>query len=102
VRTISGALAAGRSVAVAVPEHPPGFVDVAGTATRALRSAAEADVPVVPVAIRNADDLQRQRGVVVRPGVIDVSVAPAIPVSVVRNDLGSARARLTSAWLGGR
>jgi hypothetical protein len=30
VRTISGALAAGRSVAVAVPEHPPGFVDVAG------------------------------------------------------------------------
>jgi putative phosphoserine phosphatase/1-acylglycerol-3-phosphate O-acyltransferase len=40
-----------------------------------------AKVPVVPIVIRNVDDIGSRSSGTMRPGVVDVAVLPPIPVS---------------------
>jgi putative phosphoserine phosphatase/1-acylglycerol-3-phosphate O-acyltransferase len=40
-----------------------------------------AKVPVVPIVIRNVDDIGSRRPGAMRPGVVDVVVLPPIPVA---------------------
>lgn len=54
----------------------------------AFRMAMAADVPIVPVVIRNAEDIGSRDAIFMRPGTVDVAVLP--PISVVdwsRDDL---------------
>lgn len=46
----------------------------------AFRMAMEAGVPVVPIVIRNADDVGARDSSIMRPGVVEVAVLPPVPV----------------------
>jgi putative phosphoserine phosphatase/1-acylglycerol-3-phosphate O-acyltransferase len=93
---VAEVVASGRSVAIALPEFPPGSIDVAGTGSRALRLARDSGVPVVPVMVHDAGDLQRVAGVL-RPGSVSVDVGPVISVSTLDEDLAGARKQLARA-----
>jgi putative phosphoserine phosphatase/1-acylglycerol-3-phosphate O-acyltransferase len=45
----------------------------------AFHIAAQAEVPVVPVVIRNAGDIMWRASLVARPGTVDVAVLPPVP-----------------------
>ncbi len=47
----------------------------------AFRMAMAAKVPIVPIVIRNADDIGSRTSGTMRPGVVDVVVLPPIPVA---------------------
>jgi putative phosphoserine phosphatase/1-acylglycerol-3-phosphate O-acyltransferase len=95
--SIAAALDSGRTVAIALPEHPRRSVDIAGNGARALRLAAESGVPVIPVDVLDAADLQRSMGSF-RPGVVNVRVARPIEVEALRTNLPGARRRLAAAF----
>jgi putative phosphoserine phosphatase/1-acylglycerol-3-phosphate O-acyltransferase len=40
-----------------------------------------AEIPIVPIVIRNADDLAERHSTVLRPGTVDVAVLPPISVA---------------------
>ncbi len=46
----------------------------------AFRMAMAAGVPIVPIVIRNAEDLGSRSSMLIRPGVVDVAVLPPVPV----------------------
>ena len=46
----------------------------------AFRMAMAAKVPIVPIVIRNVDDIGSRASGTMRPGVVDVAVLPPIPV----------------------
>ncbi len=93
---VAEAVASGRSVAFALPEFPPGSIDVAGTGARALRLARDAGVPVVPVMVHDAGDLQRIAGVL-RSGTVCVDIGPQIRSETLSDDLNGARKQLARA-----
>jgi putative phosphoserine phosphatase/1-acylglycerol-3-phosphate O-acyltransferase len=45
----------------------------------AFHIAVQAEVPVVPVVIRNAGDIMWRASLVARPGTVDVAVLPPVP-----------------------
>jgi putative phosphoserine phosphatase / 1-acylglycerol-3-phosphate O-acyltransferase len=47
----------------------------------AFRMAMAANVPIVPIVIRNVDDIGSRTSGAMRPGVVDVAVLPPIPVA---------------------
>ena len=47
----------------------------------AFRMAMAAKVPIVPIVIRNVDDIGSRASGTMRPGVVDVAVLPPIPVA---------------------
>jgi len=95
--SITAALSEGRTVAIAVPEHPRRSVDIAGNGARALRLAAANGVPVIPVHVLDAADLQRSLGSF-KSGVVNVRVAPPIEVEALATDHPAARRRLAAAF----
>lgn len=46
----------------------------------AFRMAMAAGVPIVPIVIRNAEDLGARTSMMIRPGIVDVAVLPPVPV----------------------
>jgi putative phosphoserine phosphatase/1-acylglycerol-3-phosphate O-acyltransferase len=57
----------------------------------AFRMAMAAGVPVVPIVIRNADDVGARDSSVARPGTVDVAVLPPIDVSKWKRNTLDAR-----------
>jgi putative phosphoserine phosphatase / 1-acylglycerol-3-phosphate O-acyltransferase len=47
----------------------------------AFRMAMAADIPIVPVVIRNAEDIGARDAIFMRPGVVDIAVLPPISVA---------------------
>lgn len=47
----------------------------------AFRMAMTANIPIVPIVIRNADDIGARDAIFMRPGTVEVSVLPAISVA---------------------
>jgi putative phosphoserine phosphatase/1-acylglycerol-3-phosphate O-acyltransferase len=47
----------------------------------AFRMAMEAGVPIVPIVIRNAEDVGARDSQFMRPGTVDIAVLPPIPVA---------------------
>jgi 1-acyl-sn-glycerol-3-phosphate acyltransferase len=45
----------------------------------AFHIAMQAEVPIVPIVIRNAGDVMWRNSMAVRPGVVDVHVLPPVP-----------------------
>jgi putative phosphoserine phosphatase/1-acylglycerol-3-phosphate O-acyltransferase len=52
----------------------------------AFHIAVQAEVPVVPVVIRNAGDIMWRASLVARPGTVDVAVLPPVPTAGLRPD----------------
>lgn len=81
LRPVTELLRGGVSVLVA----PEGTRSVSGQLGRfkkgPFRMAMEAGVPVVPIVIRNADQVASRGAMIIRPGVIDVAVLPPVDVS---------------------
>ena len=79
-------LAAGVSIAIA-PEGTRSTTATLGPFKKgAFHMALQAEVPVVPVVIRNAGELMWRSSLLVRPGTIDVAVLPPIDTSRWRRE----------------
>ena len=52
----------------------------------AFHIAAQAEVPIVPVVIRNAGEIMWRASLVARPGTVDVAVLPPVPTEGLRPD----------------
>ena len=65
---------------LAAPERIPTLSEHVGTfELTAFRLARELGVPVVPIVVRNAEDLGSRHARVIRPGNVEVKVLPPIP-----------------------
>ncbi len=71
----------GVSMVVAPEGTRSGGRTVAPFKKGAFRMAMEAGVPIVPIVIRNADDVGSRDSGVMRPATVDVAVLPPIPVT---------------------
>jgi len=52
----------------------------------AFHIAVQAEVPIVPVVIRNAGEIMWRASLVARPGTVDVAVLPPVPTEGLRAD----------------
>lgn len=57
----------------------------------AFMMAMSADIPIVPIVIRNADDISARDSLTIHPGTVDVAVLPPIDVSEWTHDTLAAR-----------
>ncbi|MET0904223.1 MAG: HAD-IB family hydrolase [Acidimicrobiales bacterium] len=91
LQPVTELLRSGVSVLVA----PEGTRSVSGQLGRfkkgPFRMAMEAGVPVVPIVIRNADQVASREAMIIRPGTIDVAVLPPVDVSGWTSDGVDAR-----------
>jgi putative phosphoserine phosphatase/1-acylglycerol-3-phosphate O-acyltransferase len=71
----------GISILVAPEGTRVGSADVGDFKKGAFRMAMAAKVPVVPIVIRNVDDIGSRNSGTMRPGTVDVAVLPPIDVS---------------------
>jgi putative phosphoserine phosphatase/1-acylglycerol-3-phosphate O-acyltransferase len=74
-------LGEGISMLVAPEDTRPAGEGIGEFRKDAFRMALAAKVPVVPIVIRNVDDIGSLRSGAMRPGVVDVAVLPPIPVT---------------------
>ena len=66
----------------------------------AFHIAVEAQVPVVPVVIRNAGEIMWRASLVARPGTVDVAVLPPVPTEGLGpDDVGDLRDRVRQQFL---
>ncbi|MFO1426193.1 MAG: 1-acyl-sn-glycerol-3-phosphate acyltransferase [Steroidobacteraceae bacterium] len=66
----------------------------------AFRMAMAAGVPIVPIVIRNAEDLGPRSALMMRPGTIDVAVLPPVPVrDWTREDLDARIAAVRQSFI---
>src|SRR5207247_5613808 len=80
--TLTDAVKKRRVSVLAAPEGPGAPGERVGPFEEGpFRMAMEADVPVVPIVIRNGDVLGPRHARVLRPGTVDVAVLPPIDVS---------------------
>lgn len=80
LRPATELLRRGVSMVVAPEGTRAGGRTVAPFKKGAFRMAMEAGVPIVPIVIRNADDVGSRNASVMRPAKVDVAVLPPIPV----------------------
>lgn len=64
---------------------------VGGFKKGAFRMAMDAGVPVVPIVIRNVDDIGARSAAFMRPGTVDVAVLPPVPTATWTHEDLSAR-----------
>ena len=74
-------LANGISMLVAPEGHRHAGPGVGGFKKGAFRMAMDAGVPIVPIVIRNVDDIGARGASIMRPGTVDVAVLPPISVA---------------------
>jgi putative phosphoserine phosphatase/1-acylglycerol-3-phosphate O-acyltransferase len=74
-------LGEGISMLVAPEDTRPAGEGIGEFRKEAFHMAMAAKVPIVPIVIRNVDDIGSRRVGAMRPGVVDVAVLPPIPVA---------------------
>jgi putative phosphoserine phosphatase / 1-acylglycerol-3-phosphate O-acyltransferase len=80
LQTITARIREGTSVIIA-PEGTRSSDGTVGEFRKgAFRMAIEADVPIIPVVVRNILDVADRDAIMVQPGRVDVAVLPPIPV----------------------